>query len=385
MFTPPATADLASQPRKGFGARVASGFSRISTALRSAVACGLRRPHAGPDSGTAPTADRPEAASSEAPHPAHAGVLAQLTGRRRAPTAAQRRSQELSDAAFIDASFPGLRPDVRAFFNTPVEQCDPETLRIVLEALAGLIAGAMTPQDGMRDTQDVFLALSTRLAAAVNDAGQTPPAAVPEAVAAADAAATAALNPPAGSPGLAGAAPPGDPAAPPSDGTAVAQRAAAPASAAPDQAATAPIAPLPSGASAGDSLMPNAGAPKRGCVPPCHARHRSLRSAPGSARRGIALRPRNIIPLRHRDQSRHLPGPPRLLFYAACAGPPAPLRRAASGAPYRKACTGPSHGGPAIPIPAVLVAELVAARRHWTGRTAGPVCCGVSRKQASKF
>ena len=209
MFNPPATADLASQPRKGFGARVAGGFSRLGAALRNAVAGGLRRPQAAPDSRTAPEADRGEAASTSAPRRprgAHAGVLARLTGRRRTPPAAQRRSQELAEADYIDASFPGMRPEVRAFFNTPVEQCDPESLRIVLEALSELIAGVMTPQAGMRDAQDVFLTLSTSLGAALGDAGQTPPAAVPaQAAAPADAAATGALNPPAGSPGLPGA------------------------------------------------------------------------------------------------------------------------------------------------------------------------------------
>src|SRR5580693_1364269 len=93
MFTAPTTPGLASEPRKGIGARVASGFSRLGGALRSVVAGGLRRSKSGPDSRATSDADRPAAAAAAAaarparaprrPGRVHTGVLAGLFRRRR--------------------------------------------------------------------------------------------------------------------------------------------------------------------------------------------------------------------------------------------------------------------------------------------------------------
>ena len=196
MFTAPTTPGLASEPRKGIGARVASGFSRLGGALRSVVAGGLRRPQSGPDSRatpdsrTASDADGPAAAAARParaprrPGRAHTGVLTRLFRRRRKLAVVPEQSGELPNADFTEAAFPELSPEARAFFNTPVEQCDPDLLCIVLEALVEFIARELTPQEGMQDSQDMFLALRARLAAVRGEAEDAPPAALAEVAAA---------------------------------------------------------------------------------------------------------------------------------------------------------------------------------------------------------
>ena len=184
MFPAPPTAALASQPRKGIGARVAGGFSRLGAALRSVVGGGPRRPQSGSESRTIPDADGPPAArqarAPRQPGRARKGRLARLFHRRRALAAVPEQSREPADLDFTAEAFPGLTPEARAFFNTPLEDCDPEVLGVVLEALAELIKGAMEPHEGMRDVQDVFLALSSRMAAVSGGAGHAPPTAPPD-------------------------------------------------------------------------------------------------------------------------------------------------------------------------------------------------------------
>jgi hypothetical protein len=333
MFTTSPTAALTSQPRKGIGARVADGFSRLGAALRSVVAGAPRRPKSGPDSRTAPDADSPPAArqarAPRQPGRARNGGLTRLFGRR--PMAAvPEQSCELPNFEFTGEAFPELSPEARAFFNTPLEECDPEVLGVVLEALAELIAQAMTPQEGMPDMRDVFLdALSSRMAAVSGEAGHAPPAALPEVAATpADSAATAAIDPQAASPEFLGPTLRRDSAAPPSEeGTVVSQGAAAAVSAAPDQPAMAPAGPQPSGPPVSGSSTKNARAPDSSRVPPRQARRGLFRGGPGFATRSIVLLGRNI-PFRGRYVVRPLPRPARLLCYAACAGPPALLRRA---------------------------------------------------------
>jgi hypothetical protein len=366
MFNSPATAALTSQPRKGIGARVAGGFSRFGAALRSVVAGSLRRPQSGPDSRTAPdtrtasyTRTVPDADAPPAARPARAprqpsrvrkGGLARLFDRRRVPAAVPEQSRELPDFDFTAEAFPELCPEARAFFNTPLEQCDPELLGIVLEALAELIAGSMTPQEGMRDVRDVFLALSSRLAAVSGEAGHAPPAALPEVAAApadaaatdapADLAATVAIDPQAASPELPGpaqqlpdTAQQRDSAAPQFEETALAHSAtaavsaAAVVSAAPDQPATAPAGPRALGVPVSGTSTKTARAPDSSRVPPRHAQRRSFRGGPGFAMRSLILPRRNVL-FRRRYVIRTLPRPARLSCYAACAGPPALLRRA---------------------------------------------------------
>ena len=83
--------------------------------------------------------------------------------------------EQYQDLAFTAEAFPDLTPAAREFFNTPMEQCDPAMLGLVLEALAGAIAGMITPQDGMRDARDVFLAMNSRLGALTGGMQGTPP------------------------------------------------------------------------------------------------------------------------------------------------------------------------------------------------------------------
>ena len=210
VFPAPPAAGLAYQPRKGIGARVAGGFSRFGAALRSVVAGRSRRSPSGPESSTVPDADSPPAArpasAPRQPGRARKGGLARLF-RRRSMAAVPEQFREPPDLQFTAEAFPALSPEARAFFNTPLEDCDPAMLGVVLGALAELITGSMTPREGMQDAQDVFLALSSRLATVTGGAGQAPPAALPEAAAApADLAATAAIDPQAASADLPGPA-----------------------------------------------------------------------------------------------------------------------------------------------------------------------------------
>ena len=190
-------------PARGSGRASPAGFSRLGAALRSVVAGRPHRPPSGPDSRTAPNADslpvaRPASAPRQ-PGRARKGGLARLF-RRRPMAAVPEQYREPPDLQFTAEAFPALSPEARAFFNTPLEDCDPAMLGVVLGALAELITGSMTPREGMQDAQDVFLALSSRMATVTGGAVQAPPAALPEAAAApADLAATAAIDPQAAS------------------------------------------------------------------------------------------------------------------------------------------------------------------------------------------
>jgi hypothetical protein len=207
----------------------------------------------------------------------------------------------------------------------------------VLEALAGAIAGMMTPQDGMQDARDVFLALNSRLAALTGGTQATPPESVPAEAAdqdatgpqAAEAADPAATGPQEASPDLSGSAP--APVVPPPDGSADAQGEAAATSAGSDQPVAPPVAPPSS-----DPALNDAGA--------------NTTQAPHDRNAGPRQSPRRA---------------------ARLAG------RAEPGAPCHATCTGPPHGGPAIPdsgcvtaIGAILHARSL-RRGHGARRTPG--------------
>jgi hypothetical protein len=195
-------------------------------------------------------------------------------------------------------------------------------LGIVLEALAGVIAGVMTPQDGMQDARDVFLALNNRLAALTGGTQGTPPETVP-----ADPATPAATGPQAASPDLPGSAPAPGSAVPQPDGSASAQCEAATAAAWSDQPAAPPVAQPPSDPSLIDAGTNSKRAPHDRSFGPRQFRRRSFcsgrRFAAGRfpARR-FAFPPRRI-PFRRQNIVGYVKRPPRLLCYAACAGPPA--------------------------------------------------------------
>ena len=85
------------------------------------------------------------------------------------------------DAPFTPEACPGLSPDACALLNTPVEDCDPEILRVLLAVLARHIADTMSAELGM-DAEALFSTLCGRLCAAADEAAPVaPPATEPAA------------------------------------------------------------------------------------------------------------------------------------------------------------------------------------------------------------
>jgi hypothetical protein len=323
-LTPPS---LATPPRKGIGARIVRGLGRVGAALHGAVAGRLRRRASGSDRLVAPDAD-----GSTAGMPARAPRQA-----RRTPIGVPELHHDL---AFTEAAFPDLSPAAREFFNTPVEDCDPVMLGLVLEQLAGAIADMMTPQEGMQNARDVFLALNSRLGALTGGMQGTPPETAPAAPAEAAMLADpgtpgdpttpadpAATGPQAASPDLPGPAPAPGSAVPQPDGSASAQDEAATATAWSDQPAAPPVAQPPSDPSLIDADTNSKRAPHDRSFGPRQFRRRSFcggrRFAAGRFPAGRFAFPQRRIPFRRQNIVGYVKRPPRLLCYAACAGPPA--------------------------------------------------------------
>jgi hypothetical protein len=85
-----------------------------------------------------------------------------------------------SATPFTPEAFPGLDPAFCKFLNTPLEKCDPEMLRLLLAALAPLIAAALPPGSGMADAKDVFATPCDRLGTDPGEASpDAPPACAP--------------------------------------------------------------------------------------------------------------------------------------------------------------------------------------------------------------
>src|SRR5487761_2421286 len=191
-------AGLSSQPHQGAGARILRRFGR---AVRSVIAGGitlaggLRRP-AAPQPGRNPPAPRdlapppspsrprrPRAAAPvPPPRPARFGWLARWFGRNRPRPASLARPPfpDSDDTPFTPEAYPGLSAEACAIFNTPVEKCDSDILRLVLAALALHIADAMPPELGMTDAKAVFSSLWGRLGAEPGEARpDAPPAEAP--------------------------------------------------------------------------------------------------------------------------------------------------------------------------------------------------------------
>jgi hypothetical protein len=327
MFDALTPAALATPPRKGIGARIVHGLGRVGAALHGVVAGRLRRRPSGPDSPIAAEAD---------------GATAAMPAR--APRQPRRRRigvpERHRDLAFTAAAFPNLSPAARELFNTPLEDCDPAMVGIVLEALAEAIAGMMTPRDGMQDARDVYLALSSRLGALTGGTHGTLPETVPATPAEpADPAAPAApvapadpdaTGPQAASPDLAGSTP--GSVAPPLDGSADARGEAAPATAGSDQSAAPPVAPPPSGPARIDAGTNTSPAPHDRSAGPRQSPRRPFRRgrqfaagrfATGRFATGRLVLARRTIPFHRQNILAWVKPPPRLLCYAACAGPPA--------------------------------------------------------------
>ena len=307
MPSAPFPAGLPSQPPQGPGARLVRRFGR---AVRSVIGGGialagrLQRPAAprlsrnppAPQDPAAPAAPgrsrvprrKPAAAPVPPPRPARFGWLARWFGpnRPRPASLARPRFPDSNDTPFTPEAYPGLSPEACAMFNTPVEKCDSDLLRLVLAVLAHHIADSIPPELGM-DAKALFSTLWGRLAT-------VPGAAGPDA-------------PPAGEPAPAPATPKDAvPDVPPASPTPLLHaQGTEPA----DDAATAAWDTPPDAAS---------------LTGPVFRRGRSLFDGSRSFRH----RRRSVVRLCRSRVHRLLPGgpqrlpPPRRLCYAACAGPP---------------------------------------------------------------
>ena len=192
MFHAPGTAGLPAQPPQGVGARVVRRFSQWRAALHSVIAGRLHLRQPGPRARIARDAASPPAPSPAGrPHwpratpstpppgpgrPDWLGWLTRLSARSQAAVGARPRR----NGPLTLEEFPGIAPEALAFFNTPMEESDPELLHCVYQTFAELIEPAMSGRSRAPDVQDVFRALSSRLAAARAEAADQRPAAPPE-------------------------------------------------------------------------------------------------------------------------------------------------------------------------------------------------------------
>ena len=194
MFHSPRTASLATQTPQGVGARVVRRFgqwgARWGTALHNAA--GRLRPwKPAPRARIARDADGPPApipahtppqspatASVPAPRPDMLRWLAGVSFGTRAAAGA-RSHHKRHDGPLTLEEFPGIAPEALAFFNTPMDESDPELLQCVLEGFAELIEPFLSGRGRAPNAQDVFRALSNRLAAARAKAADAAPATPP--------------------------------------------------------------------------------------------------------------------------------------------------------------------------------------------------------------
>ena len=185
---------------------------------------------------------------------------------------------------FTPEAYPSLSPEVCAFLNTPVEDCDPDLLRVVLDMLAQHIADSVPAELGL-DAKALFAELWGSLGSELDpDRPDIPPAEAPPAPPATLKPATPDAVSPARGQG---------------QGTEPADDAALAEGAAPD------IMP--------DAAAPNAAVPRANRSP--SDRDRRVRH-----HRLWSVRCRRSRPRRRRATRQPLP--PRRLCYAACAGPP---------------------------------------------------------------
>ena len=172
--SPPA--GLPSQTHKAGGARA---LSRFRGAVRRVVAGSialtgrLRRPAAPKPRHTAPAPREMSAPSSPRrrpalrrsraaapvpqPAPARPGWLARWFGPHRRSSAPPARPPfaDSNDTPFTPESCPGLSPEVCRLLNTPVEDCNPEDLRLVLAVFARHLAETVPPALGL-DAEALF-------------------------------------------------------------------------------------------------------------------------------------------------------------------------------------------------------------------------------------
>ena len=179
-----------SQSHAGIGARL---IRRIGGAVRNAIAGRLvlagvlRRPTASPScigrtvagnadarpaSGPTHATRRPRATKTVPPSsPARSACLARLLfRRRRAAWPIPPLLRDDNDAPFTPEECPGLSPELCTILNTPLEEIDPDTLRVLLAAFARTITDIMPPAAGMMDAHKLFSALYDRFATALDAA-----------------------------------------------------------------------------------------------------------------------------------------------------------------------------------------------------------------------
>ena len=252
-----------------------------------------RDPSAPPTPRRKPTPRRPRAAAPvPPPRPARAGWLARWFGANRCRPASPARPPlpDRDDTPFTPEAYPGLGPEVCAVLNTPVEECDPDLLRLVLAVFVRHIADSMPPELGM-DAEALFSGLWGRL-------GAVPGAAGPDA-------------PPAEQPPPTPLAPKdAEPDAPPAPPVTPLQP---PGTEASDNAAAAPIVAREAAPIVAREAAPDAASP----IAPAYRRSRPLLGSSRPFRRCRRSDFRGGRP----GASQRLP-PQRRLCYAACAGPP---------------------------------------------------------------
>ena len=331
------TAGLPSQSHHGVGARL---VRRLGGAVRSAIvsgislAGGLRRPavsKTSPDHAPAQRAGTPVPTQARAPRRQSAALpallllprwLARLLTRRHFQFASVSRRACLNqgDAPFTPEAYPQLSPKACAVLNTPLKDCDPETVDLVISAFAQYIRDLMSPEPGMTDLEatlpNLWQRLSTALGGTKADTSfpATPDAAPTTATDAAPQVPVPSPHPPAHSP----LTEPTSSSAKDAPGVSPVPLSGPPAS---DHPADATItAPAP-------QATPDIAAPS---APVVHGSrplsntarsfHHYTQSFARWRRRPLRSR-RPLFPPGVRDGLQCLP-PPRRLYYAACTGPP---------------------------------------------------------------
>jgi hypothetical protein len=180
------TVGLPSQPHQGAGVRF---VRRLAGAVRSAVISGITlaaalrplavssttpdyAPAQNPQSPSAPRQARvPRRPSASLPAPSLPRWLASLLTRRHHQFASVSRPAYLNqaDAPFTPQAYPQLSPQACAVLNTPLQDCDPKTLELLLSAFAQHISDLASPEAGMTDPRATLPNLWQRISTVLND------------------------------------------------------------------------------------------------------------------------------------------------------------------------------------------------------------------------
>jgi len=175
MPVAPHPAGLTSQSPQGVGARL---VRRLGGAVRSAIVGGLnlagarRRPPVSQTSCNHAAAQHPKpSAPSRPPVPPRPHLLARLLARRHRGAASVHRPPFLNraDAPFTPQAYPQLSPKACAVLNTPLKECDPETLKLLFSALAQHMNELMSPEAAMADPEAMLPNLWHRLSTVLGD------------------------------------------------------------------------------------------------------------------------------------------------------------------------------------------------------------------------